>query len=84
MILIDGDEDDDHEDNDEFKTMTSMKERLKQQINIHNMHVIKMILLHLAPGAEEDKKHNDATSSYPCLSERRNTVHHLRSQKRSI
>ena len=29
MILIDGDKDDDHEDNDEFKKMMPMKERLK-------------------------------------------------------
>ena len=29
-----------------------------------------MILLHLAPGAEEDKKHNDGTSSYPYLSKK--------------
>ena len=30
-----------------------------------------MILLHLAPGAEEDKKHNDGTSSYHCFSKRK-------------
>ena len=84
MILIDGDKDDDHADNDEFMTMMSMKERLRQHINTHNMHVTKMVLLCLAPGTEEDKKHNNATSSYPCLSERKNTVHHFRSQNRSI
>ena len=38
------------------------------------MHVIKMILLHSAPGAEEDKKHNDVTSSHPCLSERKHST----------
>ena len=65
------DKDDDHEDNDEFNTTMSMKERLKYGINIQNMHVIKMILLCLAPGAEEDKKHNHVTSSYLCLSERK-------------
>ena len=30
-----------------------------------------MILLCSAPGAEEDKKHDNGTSSYPCLSERK-------------
>ena len=34
------------------------------------MHVAKMILMCSAPGAEEDKKHDDVTSNYPCLSER--------------
>ena len=29
-----------------------------------------MILLHSTPGAEEDKKHSDGTSSYLCLSEK--------------
>ena len=32
-----------------------MKKRQQQQINIHNKHVKKMILLHSTRGAEEDK-----------------------------
>ena len=73
MMAVDedaGDEDDDNDDDDEFKTMTSMMERLKVKINIQNMHVTKMILMCSMPGAEEDKKHNNVMSNHPCLSER--------------
>ena len=52
-----------------------MRKRQWQQINIHNKHVKKMILLHSTPGAEEDKKHDEGTSSYLCLSKRKNTIH---------
>ena len=39
-----------------------MKERQQQQINIHNKHVKKMILLCSTPGAKEDKEHDNGTS----------------------
>ena len=37
------------------------------QINIHNTHVIKMILMCLVPGAEEDKKHQRCHIKLPLL-----------------
>ena len=47
-----------------------MAERPEGKINIHNMHVTEMILICLVPGAEKDKKHDNVTLNYPCLSER--------------
>ena len=41
-----------------------------------------MILLHSTPGAEEDKKHNDGTSSYLAhLREKHNTPFKVTEQK---
>ena len=47
-----------------------MMERLEGWINVHNAHVTEIILMCLVPGAEEDKKHDNVTLNYPCLSER--------------
>ena len=58
--------------------------RQQHLINIHNKHVKKMILLHLTPGAEEDKKHDDGTSSYLCSSNRKKHNTPLKSQNRSL
>ena len=42
-----------------------MMERLEGQINVHNAHVTEIILMCSAPGAKEDKKHDNVTSNYP-------------------
>ena len=51
-----------------------MKKRQWQQINIHNKHVKKMILLHSTPGAEENKNMMMATPvTFAHLQEKHNT-----------
>ena len=45
------------------------------------MHVAEMLFMCSALGAEEDKKHNGVTSSYPCLSKKHNTPFKVTEQK---
>ena len=52
--------------------MSSLKKKQQQQINIHNKHVKKMILLHSTPRAEEDKVAPSVTFAH--LKEIRNFV----------
>ena len=58
------------DDGDEYQTRKSMMERLEGWINVHNAHVTEIILMCLASGAEEDKKHDNVTLNYPCSYER--------------
>ena len=56
-----------------------MKNRQQQQINIHNKHVKKMILLCSTPRAEEDKVAPSVTFAH--LKEQHNTPLKVKEQK---